>query len=196
MPTSKRHKDSTQEQEDHEHSADETPGEKGEGSGLKRKTGRPSLLRRAIQAHKKFKLSEADQDICWETLKIYQKAPLGQRSAILSRATKKILGLYQAKHGKPASQVTAKSAQDAAAKLGTKAYNERNVWLSLNKDKVPDKVKELETLEKHQGKPPVALLQLAVSELMKGMPQEERADLKIAASEWNATGPVEEVRKK
>ena len=83
-----------------------------------------------------------------------------------------------------------------AAKLGTKAYNGRNVWLSLNKDKIPEKIAELKTMAEHQGKPRVALFQLAVSDLMKGIPEEEQADLEITASEWNATGPVEEVRKK
>lgn len=211
MPTGKRHRDKSQDLENRELSGDEAPGEGGQESVRKRQTSyRKSLLRRAIRAHRKFQLSEADQDICRKTLLVYRKAPLSQRPALLLKATKKVLGLYQAKHGRPASEIIAKGAQEAvhlwmrnrtrnrrrAAKLGTKAYNARNVWLSLNKDKVPDKIEELKNLPEHQGKPLVALYQLAATNLMKGMPEEELADLEIAAAEWNATGPVEEIRKK
>lgn len=205
-----RKKQNGQQKEDKGQTGSEESGDEHPVSGPSKRTIRKSLLRRIVRSHKKYELSEADQKICREALNAWRKTPANQRMTLLSQTTKKILGLYQAQHGEALSHTRAKAVEHAvfiwlrqrarsrrkAAKLGTKAYNGRNVWLTQNKAEVNKKVAELKTREENQGKPTVALFQLAVTEMMKELPEEERADLKVVASEWNATGPAEEVRKK
>ncbi|KAJ2920415.1 hypothetical protein H1R20_g16679, partial [Candolleomyces eurysporus] len=209
MPSSQQHRDVSP--EDHAQPGSEESGEEHSGSGPRKKTyPLKSHLRRIIRSYKKYQLSEADKEFCREALKSWRKDPQIKHTVLLSQTTKKVLGLYQAKHWKSASCPRAKAIEEAvsqwfrqrvknrrkAAKLGTKAYNGRSVWLSQNKEKINHKIAELRTREENEGKPTVALFQLGVTELMKELPEEEQADLHVVACEWNATGPAEEVQKK
>ena len=205
-----RGKQPNQEGEDHPQTGSEESGDEPPVAARRKTSGRRSLFRRMMRSHKKYQLSEADRDLCQQALKAWHKTPANKRNTLLSETTKKVLGLDQAKHGKAASDTRAKAIRKAvfmwfrqrtknrrkAAKLGAKAYNGRSVWLSQNKAEIDKKVAELKTREENEGKPGVALFQLAVTELMKELPEEEREDLNVIASEWNATGPTEEVRKK